>query len=131
MIRSSGVIIIILLSCYFPLKLHKHAQFCIYHAQTFRRLAKIVIVVCLSIHWFFEGTAPDRFDIIGAAIALVGSLFCPFLGTVLILNQNIVLLLALFSGILCSTSQCSTILPLSSNRKISIPAQLLSSPGHS
>ena len=36
-----------------------------------------------------------------------------------------VLLLALFSGILCKTSQCSTILPSASNLNISMPAQLL------
>ena len=36
--------------------------------------------------------------------------------------QNIVLLLAEVSGTICSTSQCSTTLPFSSKRKMSIPA---------
>jgi hypothetical protein len=40
-----------------------------------------------------------------------------------------VLLLTLFSGIRCSTSQCSTILPSLSNLNMSIPAQSLLSPG--
>jgi hypothetical protein len=35
-------------------------------------------------------------------------------------RQNIVLLLAAFPGTSCSTSQCSTILPFSSNRKMSM-----------
>jgi AcrR family transcriptional regulator len=45
-------------------------------------------------------------------------------------HQNIVLSLADDSGTFCSTSQCSTIFPLSSKRKISILAHC-SSPGHS
>ena len=44
--------------------------------------------------------------------------------------QNIVLLLADVGGIGWSTSQCSTIRPSGSRRKMSIPAQLVS-PGHS
>jgi small multidrug resistance family-3 protein len=32
----------------------------------------IFIIMAVFWGWFFEGTAPDRFDIIGAAIALVG-----------------------------------------------------------
>lgn len=32
----------------------------------------IFIVMALAWGWFFEGIAPDRFDIIGAAIALTG-----------------------------------------------------------
>ena len=44
-------------------------------------------------------------------------------------SQNIVFELAAESGMRCSTSQCSTILPSSSSRKISIPAQS-PSPGH-
>ena len=38
-------------------------------------------------------------------------------------SQNIVLGLADFSATCCSTSQCSTTLPSSSNRKMSMPAQ--------
>src|SRR5256885_1167774 len=40
--------------------------------------------------------------------------------------QNIVLSLAEVSGTTCRTSQCSTILPLSSIRKISMPGQFRS-----
>src|SRR5262245_55229985 len=47
-------------------------------------------------------------------------------------HQNIVLPFAEALGTSCSTSQCSTILPRSSRRKMSIPAQSRSlSPGHS
>src|SRR6185295_12659666 len=38
-------------------------------------------------------------------------------------HQNIVLPLADLSGTTCNTSQCSTILPPSSRRKMSMPAQ--------
>src|SRR5690348_6216418 len=44
--------------------------------------------------------------------------------------QNMVLPLADVGGTLCSTSQCSTIRPCASKRKMSMPAQSLS-PGHS
>src|SRR5262249_26776274 len=44
-------------------------------------------------------------------------------------HQNIVLPCAACLGTTCRTSQCSTIFPLSSKRKMSIPAHS-SSPGH-
>jgi hypothetical protein len=46
------------------------------------------------------------------------------------ISQNIVLRFAEVAGIAWSTSQCSTILPSGSSRKMSMPAQL-HSPGHS
>lgn len=70
---------------------------------------------CRESYDVMDGSAPGR------------DLMCVRLG-----SQNIVLPLADLSGTTCSTSQCSTILPLSSRRNMSMPAQLLSaSPGHS